>query len=441
MQRTPVGLGLAVSGWVALAATTLPAADPLRVLVVTLFLVLCPGAAAVRLAAPAPDPRNRSAAVLETGVLTVALSLSIGALVAEGFFLSRSFSTARAVAVLAVLTTLMALLGLHGARFRRPRGAGRDPAGAERRKAPPRSGRARRVGPVAAAVALATTAAACGGRGAAVPSLATATSTATAATGTSGEATTAAPAPTTTSPAPAAPGPWHAVYTDDFNGSTLDPSRWTTCYDWNLGGCTNAGNREIEWYLPSQVAVSGGVLHLTATRRSTTGSNGTTYPWRSGMVSTGRDSWNATPRHTFTYGYFAARIQVPAGAGLFPAFWLMPETRATPPELDVVEFFDGTRTVVMTVHWKGPDGKGVHTGKHYHGPVDYAAGYHVFALDWEKSSLTWYVDGVPELVVTEHVPDVAMEALLTLAVGFPSAPAASLDSAVMKVDWVRIWQH
>ena len=436
MHRTAVGLGLAVSGWVALAATALPAANPLRVLLVTLFVVACPGAAAVRLAAPAPDRRDGLSAVLERAVLTVALSLAFGTLVAEGFFLARSFSTTRALVVLAVLTTLLALLGRYGGRFRRgSRPAGSDPPGPERRPTAPRSGPARRVGAVAAAVALATTAAACGGPGSAAPDTAPAPATS---TGTPGEAV---PAPTTTSPVPAAPGAWHEVFADDFDGSTLDPSRWTTCYDWNVDGCTNAGNKELQWYLPSQVAVGGGLLHLTATRRSTTGSDGVSYPWRSGMVSTGRDSWDAAPRHVFTYGYFATRMQVPAGAGLFPAFWLMPASRFTPPELDVVEFFEGTRTPVLTVHWKGPDGKDLHTGKHYKGPFDYAAGFHTFALDWEKGSLTWYVDGVPELTVDQHVPDVPMEALLTLAVGFPDAPAASLDSAVMKVDWVRIWQH
>ena len=230
------------------------------------------------------------------------------------------------------------------------------------------------------------------------------------------------------------------VFQDDFTGTALDPARWTTCYDWNLNGCTNAGNHESEWYLPGQVAVGGGRLSLTAVRRATPGSDGTTYPWTSGMVSTGRDSWFGTPRRTFTGGYFAASIQVPGDPGTFPAFWLMPDTRTTPPELDIAEFTGDASSVQMTVHWAGPGGADAHAQQRY-GPVDFPAGFHVFAVDWEKTSLTWYVDGVVRNRVTENVPDVPMELLLNLAVGYPSAPAPTLQSAVMRVGWVRVWQH
>ena len=430
---------LAGSGWIALASMQLPAADPLRVLLVTLFLVVCPGAAAVRAAAPAPDSRHRTSALLETGTLTVAASLAIGAIVAEAFFLGHAFTAARAVTALAAITTVLVT-----ARYCRPRlrrrarvraRAGSAPAvGAE--DAGPgtglrvvrASGVTRAARGLLAVVLLAATGAACADRQSA-PSLSPLPPADSSAADTPG------------GPSPAAPGTWHPVFQDDFNGSTLDPSNWTTCYDWNVAGCTNAGNHESEWYLPSQVTVDNGVLNLTAQRSATTGSDGVHYPWRSGMVSTGRDSWDAAPRHTFTYGYFAARIKVPAGAGLFPAFWLMPASRTTPPELDVVEFIGGTGRATMTVHWTGPQGQDLHEGKRFTGPSDFSTGYHVFALDWEKTSLTWYIDGVARLSLKQHVPDVPMEVLLTLAVGYPSAPAAPLDSAVLHADWIRVWQH
>ncbi|MHA6764292.1 glycoside hydrolase family 16 protein [Streptacidiphilus sp. PAMC 29251] len=425
---TATGLGLALSGWVALAVTALPAAGFLRVLVVTAFLLLCPGAAAVRMAAAGPGRPGRGLRTLESAVLTVALSLSIGALVAEAFFLGHSFSATRVLAVLAALTTLMALFTDLGPRLRRrsrcrrSRPAAGTAAVAAVRGSRPGGGALR----AALAVGLLTATAACAGQGAAPV----------------GPDSVAASVPSVASEAaaPAAPGPWHKVFQDDFNGSALDSSSWTTCYDWNLSGCTNAGNHETEWYLPSQVAVGGGVLSLTADRRSTLGSDGATYPWTSGMVSTGRDSWDGTPRRTFTRGYFAAAVRIPAQGGMFPAFWLMPDTRTTPPELDIAEFIGSTRSVVMTVHWAGPDGRD--TSRHrYYGPVDFPAGYHVFALDWESDSLTWYVDGVARFRTTDHVPDVPMEMLLDLAVGYPAAPPASVDSAVMKVDWVQVWQH
>ena len=188
-----------------------------------------------------------------------------------------------------------------------------------------------------------------------------------------------APTATTAATAPAAPGPWQLKPSRTPSPrSALDTSRWATCYDWNDDGAHQRGQRhELEWYLPSQVTVGGGALSLTALRRDTVGSDGKTYPWTSGMVTTGRNSWFATPRRTFTHGYFAAAIQIPAANGMFPAFWLMPQTRSTPPELDVAEFAGSTQRVQMTVHWTGSDGSDQHLQQAY-GPVDFPAGYHVF---------------------------------------------------------------
>ena len=52
------------------------------------------------------------------------------------------------------------------------------------------------------------------------------------------------------------------IFDDGFDGADLDRSKWGTCYPWfKTTGCTNHGNPELEWYLPEQVSVQGGVLH------------------------------------------------------------------------------------------------------------------------------------------------------------------------------------
>ncbi|WP_329393419.1 glycoside hydrolase family 16 protein [Streptomyces lydicus] len=246
----------------------------------------------------------------------------------------------------------------------------------------------------------------------------------------------------TPSPSPPVPGHWREVFADDFGGTRLNPARWTTCYDWNQGGCTNRGNNELEWYRPEQVSVGDGKLTLTARRRTTRGTDGRRYPWTSGMVSTGRNSWNARPRFVFTYGYFEAAVRIPPQAGMLPAFWLMPASRHTPPELDVAEGLGSTDRIEMTVHWKGPAGE-ERTAAGRFGPVDFPAGHHVFALNWERDALTWYVDGEVRFRVTDpaKIPHVPMELLFTLAVGYPTVPPPGVDHARMSVDWVRVWQH
>lgn len=242
------------------------------------------------------------------------------------------------------------------------------------------------------------------------------------------------------SPSPVPDG-WRLVFHDDFDGSRLDTGRWATCYDWNVAGCTNRGNDEKQWYLPGQVSVRDGVGVLKAERRSVRGSDDRTYPWVSGMISTGRDNWDAVPRRTFTYGYFEASIRIAGQGGMFPGFWLMPASRHTPPELDIMEFLDTTRRVSMYTHWLGPDGSDRQEAGNY-GPVDFPAAYHRFGLLWKADRLTWYVDGVKRFQVTdaERIPHVPMELLINLAVGVPQLPPPSVDSARMTVDWVRVWQ-
>ncbi|MGW1533147.1 glycoside hydrolase family 16 protein [Streptomyces aureus] len=241
---------------------------------------------------------------------------------------------------------------------------------------------------------------------------------------------------------PPMPGAWRLVLRDEFDGSRLDTGRWATCYDWNKNGCTISTNNELEWYQPGQVTVGGGKLTLTAQRRSIRGSDGKVYPWVSGMISTGRDDWYARPRHTFTYGYFEAAVRIPPQGGMTPEFWMMPASRYTPPELDIMEFLGTTRTVSMFVHWKNAEGAERKQRGTFTAP-GFPDGYHRFGLLWEKDRLVWYVDGVERFRVTapERIPHVPMEVILNLAVGLPYTPPPGTDSARMGVDWVRVWQR
>ncbi|MFE0458491.1 family 16 glycosylhydrolase [Kitasatospora sp. NPDC058965] len=404
---------LALSGWVALLATLLPAGSPVRVAVTAAFVLLAPGAAAVR-----PRwPRPREGAVLpalEGAVLTVAVSLALAVAVAEAFYLHHAFTLPRALAVLAAVTTVLALL---------PRAGDREPGGGQRA---PRGRPARRRWWRAGGAGLLLVATGCSGPPA--PGLG------------GGPSTAPVTSPGALGADPAAAGPWHLVFHDDFNGTALDTARWATCYDWNDHGCTNAGNHESEWYLPGQVSVRDGRAVLTAQRRDTVGSDGKTYPWTSGMITTGRDSWNGTPKETFTRGYFEVAMRVPSAGGMFPAFWLMPDTRSAPPELDVAEFPSDPNAVNFNLHWIGPDKSDQHVGLTW-GPADFAGSTHVLAADWEQDSVTWYVDGVARWKQTEHVPDVPMELIVNLAVGYPYPPAPDVQQAQATVDWVKVWQH
>ena len=243
------------------------------------------------------------------------------------------------------------------------------------------------------------------------------------------------------------PGPsWHLVFADEFDGHALDHRKWSTCYWWADGGCTNGHSGEEQWYLPHQVTVSGGELHLTAERRTVHGPPGRRYPYTSGMVTTGRTGTlrGAGPRFAFTYGRAVARMRMPAGQGLWSAFWLLPASQRSRPELDVVEVL-GHAPQRMHAHYHYLQGGRPRDPGHEWAGQDVSAGWHDYAVDWSPSRIVWTVDGrevwrFTDRAVISHEP---MYLLLNLAVGgdWPGNPSSSTPfPSSVDVDYVRVWQ-
>lgn len=138
---TPLRWGLALSGWAVWAVVTfLPDAVALRTVLVTAFLLVCPGLAASRWARPGAVRGTDRTAVLETGVLSVTVGVSMAVLVVEALFLGGAFTVTRALLALAVATCVLALLPRRGVSRRgTPRAApeaGARPADAGRAEPP-----------------------------------------------------------------------------------------------------------------------------------------------------------------------------------------------------------------------------------------------------------------------------------------------------------------
>ena len=239
---------------------------------------------------------------------------------------------------------------------------------------------------------------------------------------------------------------WKLVFQDDFTGHALDEKVWRTCFWWATTTCSIEPNRELELYNPRDVSVGGGVLRLRARKNSMVGWNGKTYAYTSGMVMTGGRAADGPPGFAFEYGKAVARVKVPNGAGLLPAFWLLPASGAPRPEVDAMEILGSSTNVDrMHVHYVGAGGRPAATGANWTGP-DFSAGWHTFAVDWEPKAIVFSVDGVARWRVTNSaaIPKQKMYVLLTLAVGgdFPGAPSASTPfPSYLQVDYVRVWQH
>lgn len=249
---------------------------------------------------------------------------------------------------------------------------------------------------------------------------------------------------------PAAPSgyKWTKVFSDSFEDASLDSKKWTTCYDWygtDLNGCTNAGNNELQWYVPEQVKVEGGQAILTATEKPIYGWDGNVkryFPYQSGMISTGRPTSSDEPLVSFKYGYFETRMKAPDGKGVWPAFWLLPIDRTWPPEIDIMELTNGEK-LHLTYHWKKQDGNAAKDTNVVEGH-SYTSGWHTYAVNWQKDKLEWYVDGVlRKTAVGKNVPDREMELLLNLAVGgnLPGSPdQTAVFPTQMVIDYVNVFK-
>jgi len=239
-------------------------------------------------------------------------------------------------------------------------------------------------------------------------------------------------------------GNWQLVFSDEFDGTSLDPLKWSTCYWWSSGsGCTNGGAEEIQWFLPDEVLVQNGVLRLRVQQRNVTAydaGRSKKFKYTSGMIA----SHN---KFAFQYGYVEMRGKVPLGKGFWPTFWLASEDRNWPPEINIAEFIGfSMQKVLMVVHYINDSGKPAYSSS-YWGNTDFSQDYHTYAALWEPDKIIWYVDGVERrrYLVKRHIPQVPMYILSTLAVGpaWANSPpdASTLFPSYFDIDYIRVWQR
>ena len=235
-------------------------------------------------------------------------------------------------------------------------------------------------------------------------------------------------------------GQWRLVFADDFEGQTLDKTKWTTC--WSYGCATTSPSL---WYSATNVIVGNGIVRLRADNQPEF-QHGRVIPYTSGMLSTGGGPDGSPPRFTAQYGYFEARVRVPSGRGLWPAFWMLTPAQR-PPEIDIMEVLSKDPTRVH-LHYHYVDGAGIVQD---YGAAwddgDFSAGWHTFGMEWRPDAIIWYVDGVERNRFEGN--DVAHEPLymiLNLQVGGKDSWSGPTDAttvfpAYYDIDYVRAWQH
>lgn len=218
-------------------------------------------------------------------------------------------------------------------------------------------------------------------------------------------------------PLPPSPPVPRTIYLDTFQSPATHV--YSTCYWWESAADCAGTNGEMEIYLPQQVMTQSDGLHLVAVAQPYITAKGTTYAYRSGMITT-------DGHFTFLYGTVRVRAQVPRGKGLWPAIWLLPQNRASGVELDLMENLGSDpHTVYQGVHYVGADGAHQHDGGSYTGP-DFSQGFHTFQMDWEPTRIVWSIDGVVVRTCANplEIPHTPMFLIANLAVGgaWPGPP-------------------
>lgn len=242
--------------------------------------------------------------------------------------------------------------------------------------------------------------------------------------------------------APAAAAAGTLLAADEFDGPAGSAPN-SAVWRFDLGG-GGWGNGELQTYTDSRrnAALDGaGNLVITARREA------------DGSFTSARLKTEGTT--TAQYGRIEARIRMPRGQGIWPAFWMLGADIGSVGwpacgEIDVMENVGYEPAVVHgTVHGPGYSGaQGLSAA--YRNPTGaaFADGFHVFGVDWRPDAVTWTVDGTAYRTVTRQdvgpnpwVFDKPFFVVLNVAVGgsWPGSPDASTRfPQQMTVDWVRV---
>jgi len=254
----------------------------------------------------------------------------------------------------------------------------------------------------------------------------------------------------------AGPNSWRLVWSDEFNGPAgkrPGSRNWThEIGDGTANGIPGWGNNELEYYTDSaQNAATNGRGQLAITARPSDGSLTCYY----GPCQFTSARLVSQYKAEFAYGRIETRVKVPAGAGLWPAFWSLgtnigdvgwPQTG----EIDIMEFVGRVPNEIFgTIHGPGYSGGASFGGTHDFG-VPVSDSFHTFAIEWQPDRIEWFVDGIlyhtatpahvaPNQWVFNHPFYLIMNLAVGGNFGGPVDPNVAFPKSML-VDYVRVYQ-
>jgi len=241
-------------------------------------------------------------------------------------------------------------------------------------------------------------------------------------------------------------GQYTLKFSDEFQGTELDSSKWNTALPW---GSDLVINDELQYYVDiantpdfgyNPFSFDGETLTITATDTpDILRASANEQAWLSGVLTTAE-------KFDATYGYIEARVDLPPGRGLWPAFWMLSsDVVDLKPQLFIMEYDGGrTNSVFHNYNFQDADGKLRSPGQWEVVEEGMSNGFHTVGVEWSPEELLFYVDGKPRYRVTgENVSSQAMYLILNFAVGgvWTGAPDATTRfPASYVIDYVRVYE-
>jgi beta-glucanase (GH16 family) len=229
------------------------------------------------------------------------------------------------------------------------------------------------------------------------------------------------------------------VWSDEFDSTSLNLNKWS----YQLGG-NGWGNGELQNYTDKNAEVSNGTLKITAKAESFQGNNYTSSRIRS------------LGKGDIKYGRIEARMKLPIGKGIWPAFWMMPTDNVyggwpQSGEIDIMEYLgQQPATIYGTLHYGRPWPNNSSTSQYFSTQGDKLnTDFHTYAIEWAATSIKWFIDGYLFSTKTSanlgSLPWVFTERfhfILNVAVGgnWPGNPnATTIFPQTFEIDYVRAY--
>jgi beta-glucanase (GH16 family) len=236
---------------------------------------------------------------------------------------------------------------------------------------------------------------------------------------------------------------WTKTFEDNFD---IDLSKWNI---WTGG----AYNNELQFYQAANLKLVNGSLEIAAKKETVVGATLPTNPALSSFAYTsGRIECktNISANSTTPKVRIIARIKLPVGYGMWPAFWSYGDPWPTQGEIDYLEARGNEPSKYYTNYYYGANA-GTAFNENTTGTVvstdDLTACYHVYEIEWSQTALTSYLDG--KLMETKrsgtHIPDLfgkTERVTFNLAIGggfFPGLDKTLIQPGTMYVDWVKVF--